>query len=57
VVAHRLATAADADLIVVLGHGRLLEVGTHAELLDSGGAYRTLWAAYVGDQQHANSTS
>ncbi|MEV0111549.1 ABC transporter ATP-binding protein [Nocardia sp. NPDC050799] len=48
VVAHRLATAADADLIVVLGDGRLLEVGTHTELLArDGGAYRALWAAYV----------
>ncbi|WP_328387257.1 ABC transporter ATP-binding protein [Nocardia sp. NBC_00416] len=50
VVAHRLATAADADLIVVLGEGRLLETGTHAELLArAGGSYRALWAAYVGE--------
>ncbi|MGW1742608.1 ABC transporter ATP-binding protein [Nocardia sp. NPDC001965] len=49
VVAHRLATAADSDLIVVLGDGRLLETGTHAELLArEDGAYRALWAAYVG---------
>lgn len=46
---HRLATAADSDLIVVLGDGRLLEVGTHTELLArDDGAYRALWAAYVG---------
>ncbi|MEU2258340.1 ABC transporter ATP-binding protein [Nocardia xishanensis] len=48
VVAHRLATAADADLIAVIGDGRLLEAGTHAELLARRGAYSALWAAYVG---------
>ncbi|WP_280232688.1 ABC transporter ATP-binding protein [Nocardia cyriacigeorgica] len=50
VVAHRLATAADADLIAVVGGGRLLETGTHAELLARDGAYRRLWAAYVGER-------
>ncbi|MGW0180719.1 ABC transporter ATP-binding protein [Nocardia sp. NPDC003345] len=54
VVAHRLATAADADLIVVLGDGRVLETGTHAELLArEAGAYRALWAAYVGAEAPA----
>ncbi|MTE17254.1 ABC transporter ATP-binding protein [Nocardia aurantiaca] len=48
VVAHRLSTAADADLIAVLGHGRLLQIGRHAELLETEGPYRELWAAYVG---------
>ncbi|MET9213201.1 MULTISPECIES: ABC transporter ATP-binding protein [unclassified Nocardia] len=50
VVAHRLATAADADLIAVVGGGKLVEVGTHAELLAADGPYRRLWAAYVGDE-------
>ncbi|MBF6337152.1 ABC transporter ATP-binding protein [Nocardia abscessus] len=49
VVAHRLATAADADLIAVVGQGRLLQTGTHAQLLAEDGPYRRLWAAYVGD--------
>ncbi|MGV9414195.1 ABC transporter ATP-binding protein [Nocardia sp. NPDC003693] len=49
VVAHRLATAADADVIVVVGEGRLLQVGRHAELLVEDGPYRRLWAAYVGE--------
>lgn len=53
VVAHRLATAADADLIAVVGGGRLLESGTHAELLARDGAYRRLWAAYVGESDGA----
>ncbi|WP_278263324.1 ABC transporter ATP-binding protein [Nocardia sp. AG03] len=50
VVAHRLATAADADLIAVVGSGALVQVGTHAELLAVDGPYRRLWAAYVGDE-------
>jgi ATP-binding cassette subfamily B protein len=44
VVTHRLSTAASADLIVVLDHGRVREQGTHHELLGAGGLYAELFS-------------
>lgn len=42
VIAHRLSTIRNADLILVLEHGRIIERGTHADLLALGGRYREL---------------
>lgn len=50
VVAHRLTTAARADRVVVMDGGRVVEDGTHGELLGLGGRYAELWRTFAGEE-------
>ena len=47
-IAHRLSTLRNMDRIIVLDKGRIVESGTHAQLLRSGGAYSKLWKMQTG---------
>jgi ATP-binding cassette subfamily B multidrug efflux pump len=47
-IAHRLSTIAQMDRLIVLDHGRIVEQGTHRELLRSGGHYAALWRRQSG---------
>ncbi|MEU1567002.1 ABC transporter ATP-binding protein [Streptomyces mirabilis] len=53
VVAHRPATAARADRIVVLDRGRVVEYGHHEELLAAGGTYARMWESWRGSHHDA----
>lgn len=45
-IAHRLSTVQDADLILVFKDGKIIERGTHDELLSKGGTYAAMWNDY-----------
>lgn len=49
IVAHRLSQAKDADRILVMADGRVVEQGTHRQLVALGGTYAELWEAWAGD--------
>ena len=55
VIAHRLSTVMDADQILVLDQGRIVERGTHRELLERDGAYAQMWALQQQEEaEHAS---
>jgi subfamily B ATP-binding cassette protein MsbA len=51
VIAHRLSTVRRANVIVVMERGRIIETGTHAELLANGGQYRKLYELQFADEE------
>ncbi len=50
-IAHRLSTIMNADQILVLERGRIIERGTHRELVDAGGAYAAMWALQLQEEE------
>ena len=52
-IAHRLSTAMRADRIVVVDDGRIVEVGTHDELVARGGRYAEMYATWVSQASAA----
>jgi ABC-type multidrug transport system fused ATPase/permease subunit len=57
VIAHRLSTVRAADVILVVEAGRIVERGTHAELLSRGGRYAELYETQFGTQESADDTT
>ena len=49
IIAHRLSTVRNADIIAVLNKGRISEIGTHESLLEEDGIYSKLWSVQTGE--------
>jgi ATP-binding cassette subfamily B protein len=54
VIAHRLSTVMDADQVLVMDHGRIVERGTHRALLEAGGTYAQMWALQQQEEAAAD---
>lgn len=52
VIAHRLSTVVDADMILVMDNGCIVEEGTHAELLEKNGKYEHLWSLQLSEDKN-----
>ncbi len=57
VIAHRLSTVVHAEQIIVMDRGRIVEQGTHAELLEAGGAFAQMWALQQRAASHVQAES
>jgi ATP-binding cassette subfamily B protein len=57
VIAHRLSTVVDADEIIVVSDGRIVERGTHAGLLAARGLYARMWRVQAAEQEEAEATA
>jgi len=57
VIAHRLSTVVDADQILVMSAGRLVERGTHTELLAADGVYREMWELQLREHEESDGTA
>ena len=56
-IAHRLSTIADADLILVMEEGRVIERGRHDELLKADGRYAAMWARQIAEEEEAEAVA
>ena len=56
-IAHRLSTIVDADLILVLDHGRIVERGAHGALLAQNGVYARMWQLQQTEVRPADASS
>jgi ABC-type multidrug transport system fused ATPase/permease subunit len=54
IVAHRLNTIKSADAILLLDHGKIVEIGTHSDLIKKNSQYGRLYAQYVMDMNQAD---
>ncbi|MBO38054.1 MAG: lipid A export permease/ATP-binding protein MsbA [Rhodospirillaceae bacterium] len=57
VIAHRLSTVTSADIIFVMNSGKIIEKGTHAELMEQGNSYARLYAVQFAEQAEEHSTA